>query len=668
MLDAPPPPEAVQTIVVTAQALADPASDQAHAVDRIDRTQLLASPRTQLEEVLGQLPGLQLFRRSDSRSGHPTSQGVTLRALGGNAASRALLILDGVPQSDPFGGWINWPAYDPAALAEVRVVRGGGSVAHGPGSLAGVIELTSSLDRGLHGEIDAGSRESLHGRTHLAGAVHGGTFSVSARGSRGDGFIPVTRDTRGPADRPAEYQEASLRTQWIGAVADQAELQLSASGFIDRRERGVAFTGNRTDGADASVRLVGRGSLPWSALAYGQWREFESSFASVSEGRTTATRVSLQDSVPSQAWGGAVELRPSIGDGLELRLGADGRRATGETRELFAFVDGEPTRRRVAGGNSWSAGAFGELTASLGQLTLSGGARLDYWRIADGKLREWTIATGAPLRDDRFAARSDWQPTARIGAVWQVGARWRLRSAAYRGWRLPTLNELFRPFRAGLDATAANPELDPEHLAGAEIGANYDTDDLSFSVTAFPNRLKGTIANVTLGQGPGLFPGVGFVAAGGEFRQRRNLDAIATKGIEASAEARRGPWTLRSGLSWVGARVHGDGPATLLDGLRPAQTPRLSVTASIAWESRDRTVALTIRHVGSQYEDDLNQHELPAATTVDGLVAWPIRRNLQLVFRGENLLNERILSGIGGDGAIERATPRTLWLGLRLRP
>jgi hypothetical protein len=34
--------------------------------------------------------------------------------------------------------------------------------------------------------------------------------------------------------------------------------------------------------------------------------------------------------------------------------------------------------------------------------------------------------------------------------------------------------------------------------------------------------------------------------------------------------------------------------------------------------------------------------------------------------RGENLANARVLAGISGDGIEERATPRTLWIGLRL--
>jgi hypothetical protein len=57
-----------------------------------------------VEQSLGAIAGLQQFRRSDSRSANPTSQGVTMRGLGGNAASRTLIFIDDVPQADPFGG------------------------------------------------------------------------------------------------------------------------------------------------------------------------------------------------------------------------------------------------------------------------------------------------------------------------------------------------------------------------------------------------------------------------------------------------------------------------------------------------------------------------------------------------------------------------------------
>jgi vitamin B12 transporter len=325
-----------------------------------------------------------------------------------------------------------------------------------------------------------------------------------------------------------------------------------------------------------------------------------SSFANVSPGRVTATRVSLQDSVPSHGIGGSFETRPPMPSRFELRLGADARRTNGESRELFSYVAGDPTRRRFAGGETWTSGAFAEASADLGRVTLTGGARLDYWQVSGGHLFEKVIATDAILRDDKYAKRDGWLPTARGGFVAPLGGGLSLRSAAYLGWRMPTLNELFRPFRAGLDATAANPELMPEKLAGAEAGAEYAHGEVRLSLTGFVNRLKDAIANVTLGQGPGVFPGVGFVATAGTYRQRENVDAVKVRGIEASAAWSRGPWLVQAGMSWTHARMEASGTAAFLDGLRPAQTPDFAATLAFGWRQDGKGAQIVVRRVGAQ--------------------------------------------------------------------
>ena len=84
------------------------------------------------------------------------------------------------------------------------------------------------------------------------------------------------------------------------------------------------------------------------------------------------------------------------------------------------------------------------------------------------------------------------------------------------------------------------------------------------------------------------------------------------------------------------------------------------------WERNGRAAQLQLRHVGSQFEDDLNERSLDSATTLDAIVAWPIARRLQFVARAENLTNSLVMAGIGGDGSVERATPRTLWIGIQL--
>ena len=660
----PPPPPA---IVITGRALSEAKAERVYTIERISSRQIEQSPSHELDQLLKDVPGVQLFRRSDARSGHPTSQGVTLRALGGNASSRALLVLDGVSQSDPFGGWVNWPSYDAANLADIRVVRGGGSVANGPGALAGTIEMTSRSDPGVAGEVDAGSRDSLEARGRLGVAAGGGVLSLSGRAARSDGFAPITEDTRGPADQRAPYRQWSSRARWVAPLTASTELQASVSGFHDWRTRGTDFSTDRTNGADASLRLVGKGSWQWSALGYWQWRNLMSSTASVNAGRTVATRVLLQDSVPSYGIGGSLEVRPPMPSGIELRLGADARRTDGETRELANYVAGQPTRRRRAGGETWTSGAFAEASADLAGVTLSGGARIDHWQVTDGHLFEQAIATGAILQAVHNPKRDGWLPTARGGLLASIGLGFSLRFAAYLGWRMPTLNELFRPFRAGADATAANPDLDPERLSGAEAGLEYAHGPFRLSGTVFVNRLSDAIANVTLGSGPGNFPQVGFVAAGGVFRQRENVDAVKVHGIEAGAEWTHGPWAFRAGASFTHARMEASGAAAFLERLRPAQTPNFVGTLSASWERGGKGAEIVLRRVGAQYEDDLNTRVLKGATTLDAFASWPLARHFEVVARAENLTDASVMATINSDGSIERATPRTLWIGIRLR-
>ncbi len=659
------------SIIVTGRGLGSARADDLYDLRIIDRDRLANSPSNRLEDLLRDIPGFQQFRRSDSRSANPTSQGATLRALGGNASSRALLILDGVPQSDPFGGWISWPALDPRRLGSIRVTRGGGTGSAGPGALAGTIELASAAPddmEGLRAQAAYGSRDGIDAFAGYGVPLGAGFVSLSGSWAQGDGFVPVVAEQRGPVDRASPYRQASFAARAVAPITANNELQANVLVFTDRRERGTAQSEIETKGADASLRLVGRGPLPFFLLAYVQIRDFSNQFAAVNADRSVVTPTLDQYSVPSTGLGARVEFRPKIGS-ADLRLGADARQTEGRTHELFQNVGGSFARQRVAGGRSRTIGGFAELDWARGPLTLSAGGRLDHWSIDDGALRERQIATGALVTDTLFPDRSGWEATGRAGIGLRVTNHLVLRAAAYRGWRLPTLNELYRPFRIGPDATAANAALVPERLDGAEVGVDWrPAEGLRIGATLFANRIEDAISNVTLGVGPGVFPGVGFVAAGGEFRQRRNVDAIVSRGLEIDLGFATGPWNLTAGYSLADAEIEASGLALPIDGLRPAQAPRHSASALLSWRSPGGAYAAFGAHyVGDQYEDDLNLQRLGDALTFDAIAILPIARTLSIVGRAENLTDARVVAAISGAGIIERATPRTLWIGIRWR-
>lgn len=655
------PAFAEDEIVVTGQPLPASIGEVAYDVAVVDRDRIVATASGRIEDVLRDVAGLTQFRRSDARSANATSQGATLRGLGGNASSRALLVLDGVPQSDPFGGWITWPAYAPERLGSVRVTRGGGSGVYGSGALAGTIEMESvGAGSGLTGSLAYGSRQSVDGSAMLSGKLGSGFGFLSATYARGNGFIPIVASQRGSADIAAPYEQATLTARGVAPLDAQTELQASIMGFTDLRERGTILSQNGGDGADASLRLVHKGHWGVQALAYVQMRKFTSRAVSVDATRTTVTQSVNQYNVPSTGVGGRLEVRPPLGDAIELRLGTDFRRTTGKTNELFTYVSGNPTRIREAGGQSDTAGAYAELSAKTGSLTLTGGVRADRWWIRDGRLVERTLATRATIRNDIAADRQGWEPTARAGLAFDAGIV-TLRGAAYLGWRLPTLNELYRPFRVGADATAANPALAPERMKGAELGIDLTpAEGVTLRATAFTNKLTDAIGNVTLAQGPGTFPGVGFVA--GAYRQRVNIDAVRSNGMEVDARISRGDWRLAVSYAYTDARILGSGTSVALDGLRPAQVPAHTASATLGW----RGLSATARYVSAQYEDDSNSRRLNDALTLDAVASLPLTERLSVFVRGENVTDARVETAISATGVVERASPRTIWVGVRL--
>ncbi len=666
---------AISSDDITVTGLPLPDADDAYSTITIELDE-----DQRIENALRTIPGLQQFRRSDARSANPTSQGITIRGLGGNASSRALLLLDGVPQADPFGGWVAWPGYDALALSSARVTRGGGSGTEGSGAIAGTIELFSK-DVGNLIELGAayGSRNSVDADLLFGRELGQGQLTISANYARGDGFTPIIESQRGDVDRQAEYEQAGIAVRYVAPLTDNTELQANVRAFTDDRERGFAFSENHNDGADASIRLVNRSDTgwQWSALGYVQIRNFDVSFGGVAADRNSVSRVFEQFNVPSTGLGARFEVRPPVGENVELRIGGDWRRTEGETNENFFFLDDDtPRRSRNAGGSTATYGAFVEASLQATEaLTLTGGGRIDFWTIDDGFRKEIELINpfpGSVRTDAQFDNRDGTEFTARGGFAFDATDELTLRGAAYLGWRLPTLNELFRPFRVGPDATAADELLEPERVKGAELGLDWNSDSVSIGITAFYNELDDSVANVTLDNGPGLFPGVGFVSGAGVFRQRQNLDSIESKGIEIDAEFDLGnlvkDLSARAAYSYVDAEVNASGEAAAVDGLRPAQIPEHNASASLRWEQESGTGAsVSLRYIGNQFEDDQNSRRLSDAFTVDGRVGFAVNDRLLVEGRVENLFDARVEAAISSSNIIERAFPRTFWIGLRTK-
>lgn len=663
--------------VVVVHGEASELHDQSAPERVLSASELQGQASGRLEVALSNA-GIIQFRRSDSRSAHPTSQGASLRGLGGNASSRMLVLLDGVPQADPFGGWIAWPGYDALPWATAAISRGGGSGVAGAGALAGTLRLdTHAPSEGIvfAGDVLAGSRRSI--ATHTRGSFPTGPArsSVGVSFERSDGFVPVPEEQRGSADVGAAYDQFGAVARSVVDVAKAVTLRASGRAFFDDRNRGYTYSQNRQRGLDFSLQAAPARAdrEAWSALLYVQDREFSSSFASVSEDRNEAVQVLDQYSVPSMGLGGRLAFRPHLGANVSLEVGGDYRRVFGKSQERYLFVDGTPQRDRQSGGTNDDVGVFVGSSLRLSQaVVLSASARIDVWWMHDGFLRERELGGQFSLTR-RFAARSGVENTSRLGAAIELMRGLEVRAASYAGFRLPTLNELYRPYRVGADATAANAALHPERLWGTEVSLSTQRPrGIEASVTLFENRLRDAITNVTLDRGPGTFDGVGFVSDQGLYSQRRNVDALRSVGVELFASFDARALANIEGArfdvqyAWVEAQVLSSGAAQSLSGKTPAQVPRHTLSTTLLWQRGvgDTGVFFTLRYFGQQYEDDRNEVVLDDAWTLDLLTNLRLAPRVLLTLRAENLMDARVEASKDGSGIIQITSPRTFWGGL----
>lgn len=672
--DTPSPPPAVQVlpeVVITGARLPLGTGEGAFSVVRLSEADLADGRR--LDEVLGRVPAVSLFRRNSSLSANPTTQGISLRAIAPSGAGRALVTLDGVPLNDPFGGWVIWSQAASEGLDGVDIIRGAGAGPYGAGALTGVIQLR---ERDTGTVLDTSVSE--RGGARLAGSTRvpydEGAVVASALWETSDGFRAVRGSQAGIADTPLNLQVVSGSLRADLSVLE-ARLSLRAAAFEEARGSGLERAEATASGQVLSATLAmtpRQNRAGWRVQLWRRTSDLQNSSVAVAPDRNSTTPANDQFATPATGWGFNVAVRrteqAALGGRLEWEIGADARRSEGETRELFRYIAGAFTRSRVAGGETSVAGLYGEAAWQTGRWLVAGGARFDHWTNASGRRIERDLSSDALTLNERDPDRSGDVVSARLAIRWALDGSHSLRAAAYSGFRPATLNELHRPFRVGNDLTEANAALEPERLQGIEAGWAVEGERLGLNATVFATRLENAVVNVTIGMGPGTFPRAGFVPAGGVLRQRQNAGQITARGLELSGRYdATDTLSLRAAVSATDARLDGGDQAPQLTGRRPVQAPIWSVTASVDWRPTGPfSLSVDWNWESQRFGDDLNSQVLEPAFSTNARADWQLNDRASLYVTVLNALDADVPTATTATGVDSLGPPRTIIVGLRL--
>jgi outer membrane receptor protein involved in Fe transport len=513
--------QVAETITVTATRTETRLADTPASVVVLAREAIEASPALTLDDALRQVAGFTLFRRTGSRVANPTAQGVSLRGVGASGASRALVLDDGVPLNDPFGGWVYWGRVPRVAVERAEVLRGGASDLYGNSAMGGVIQFVRRKTPATTIEAAAGTQQTATTSFYTSGTM----ASASGEWLTTGGHVLVRPQERGSVDVEADSRHAAVDATLRGAGAF-----LRASYFDEKRANGTPLQTNDTTHRQVAAGLD-RGTL--ALRAYASDQEYFQTFSAVADDRNSE-RLTVEQRVPSRGAGASLQWTRVIVSRHALLAGAEVRHAKGRSDEQRGalFV--------TAGGTQRTTSAYVEdLFTVTPALSVTAGIRADRWK--------------------------ETELSPRLAVLWRASERLALSASAYRAYRAPTLNELHRGFRVGNINTLPNDQLQSEHLTGFEVGARFRHARL----TLFSMHVDDTIANVTLSQTPSLIT-----------RQRQNLGGTRSRGVELDSEWRfASDWRASGSWLFVDAVVTG-GPTR---GKRLPQVPRHSATAQVAW-------------------------------------------------------------------------------------
>jgi len=581
-----------ETVVVTATRTEEPLIDSVSFVSAFTEEELGRSPALVIDDQLRRVPGFSLFRRSSSVFSHPTTQGVSMRGIGPSGASRSLVLWNGIPLNDPFGNWVYWNRLPTLSNESVEIVRGATSQLYGSSALGGTIQLRSRApaESTFDTRLQLGSRGIYDADLFASDRSGDWGWLLSGRVFDTDGYIPIREEERGAVDIPIKTKFETF----LGRL-EYRDFHVGVNLYNEERSNGTPAQQN-----DSQIYLVESGyeTDTWSFNFYGQSQELASSFSKILPGRNREIPFG-ETRFPSVGFGSSFSMRTDIG----LQWGLDWRQASWDPD---TDVPGDTRRQNFAGAFLQYLFTFDD------RWDLLVGGRFDVWENA--------------------STQSTFNP--RVGLTYRASNKATVRSSVYRGFRAPSLNELYRPFRVGNVVTAPNDALSEEHLWGVEGGVDlYPTRAVLIRLNAFYNSLQNPVANVTICTEPTPDPLCTDLPPGTIQRQRQNLGSATIGGFEAATTYRfADAWRVRGSYLFSNA-INDD------TDLRLPQVARHQGNVGLGYEGPFQAT-VDLRLVSDAFEDDLNDFVLPSYGILDLSLRVPLSPKLNAYFAVENLLNE----------------------------
>ena len=489
----------------------------------VSRAEILKSPAQTLDQLLRDIPGMNLpgapYYTTD-----PTGQQTKMRGV---TNSKVLMLVDGIPVHDPFYSTTQWFKIPLSSIERVEVLRGGSSSLWGNLAVAGVVNIVTRkpIDETAQADISYQSMNTtVASLSKNLAFANGISMRLSGDALRTDGY-QTTPDAflntvPGKTASSATNQNAQVSLYYTPAGSFTGFLR---AGYHRSNEDvgGYQYGANLQKGPDAAAgftKFLGENARA-DVRAWGQYVSFDKSngagcyLASATNCNTTATNSPLvqyansHDDNPYRELGasGVLSSVGAVGPLASAQVGVDFRSVGGEDR---ATTYNRPTTSSVSSatinrtnfgrGTQRFGGLFAQAKVSpVDRFEATVSLRYDYWTNTGGiaQMTKYTNGAAGATSGGSIADSHETSFDPSVSARLDVAKGLSLRGAAYKSFRAPGLNNLYRSFSSTTSITIANALLEPERLKGGEVGADWRTKSLNVGATWFQYNTSGLIAS-----------------------------------------------------------------------------------------------------------------------------------------------------------------------------
>jgi len=512
-----PTPLPLPDVVITAARSQQRVEEAASSVAVLDAATLRTRAAPRLDAVLSLVPGVTMI---DDQLGIRGSTGYN-RGAGG----RVLVLLDGVPALGGDTGNVRWDTLPAETIQRVEVVKGAASALYGSSAMGGVVNvITRSAHAGpaAYARFRLGTWDEPHYDEYRWRS--GGGLTRALEGT----LIRALGDLGMMVSGGYEYTDGFRENGWSRYLHGLVKLEGPQGG---RDRWNLTATLARQDRGHFIEWRDYNDPYQVSALQRGDW-------------------IRSDKIMVTSSW------RRLLGRGAYLQL--QPHLFTVRWRQYFRDNDDSAVITRAA------LDAHAVAASSLGTLTLGGmggtvgvdGSPYGTPTVTEAALYlQDEIEVGPRIRfsaggrldlhtTSATATRSVFSP--KVALVVTPSPAGTLRLTAGRGFRAPSVAEMFISMATGGFTVIPNPALEPESVWGAEIGGSWSPLPLiRLEASLFRNRYTSMIEGVATGTGEIQF---------------RNVRAARLQGAELSlmAAVPQGWLQGRFTYLWLSARDIGN--------------------------------------------------------------------------------------------------------------